>query len=274
MARMANRTEAGLRMFPGLRSGAATIHQGREVNLSKLPVAMFCFLSVGLALADEKPAAAPDIVAAKKAALAPFNSRIGKWNGVGQPRRASNQGAWQEKAEWIWDFSGHDVAVRIDVADGKLAKTLRLGFDPATKQYVGTLIPTEGAEETYRGKFETADKLALTAIDGDEVRQISITLLNEKRTLILFEKKLATASSFNRVAEVGYTRDGARLATSASSGPECIVTGGTGTIEVKYKGQTYYVCCTGCKQAFQDDPEGIIAEAAERRKREREKAAK
>jgi len=114
----------------------------------------------------------------------------------------------------------------------------------------------------------------LTAEDGDEVRQVTVTMLNEKRTLILFEKKLATASSFNRVAEVGYTREGTRLATSDASGPECIVTGGTGTMEVKYKGQTYYVCCTGCKQAFEDDPEGVIAEAAERRKREREKAAK
>jgi YHS domain-containing protein len=248
--------------------------QGRDVKLSNLPVTAICFLAVGLVLADEKPASGPDAAAAKKAALAPFNSRIGKWNGVGQPRRGSNQGAWQEKAEWIWDFGHHDVAVRIDVADGKLAKTLRLNFDPAAKQYVGTLIRTEGAEETYRGKFQKDDLLVLTAEDGNEVRQISITLLNDKRTLILFEKKLATASSFNRVAEVGYTREGTRLATSATSGPECIVTGGAGTMEVKYKGQTYYVCCTGCKQAFEDDPEGVIKEAAERRQRERDKAAK
>jgi YHS domain-containing protein len=244
------------------------------VNLSKLSAVAFCLLAVGLVLADEKSAAAPDAIAAKKAALAPFNSRIGKWNGVGQPRRGSNQGAWQEKAEWIWDFTGHDVAVRIDVADGKLTKTLRLNFDPATKQYVGTLSRPEGADETYRGKFQKDDLLVLTAEDGDETRQITITLLNEKRTLILFEKKPATAASFTRVAEVGYTRDGTRLATSSSSGPECIVTGGTGTMEVKYKGQTYYVCCTGCKQAFEDDPEGVIAEAAERRKRERDKASK
>jgi YHS domain-containing protein len=244
------------------------------VKPSKLPAAALCFLAVGLVLADDKPSTSPEAAAAKKAALAPFNSRIGKWNGVGQPRRGSTQGAWQEKAEWIWDFANHDVAVRIDVSEGKVAKTLRLNFDPAAKQYVGTLTRAEGAEETYRGKFQSADQLVLTAQDGDEVRQITITLLNEKRTLILFEKRLATASSFNRVAEVGYTRDGARLANSATSGPECIVTGGTGTMEVKYKGQTYYVCCTGCKQAFEDDPEGIIKEAAERRQRERDKAAK
>ena len=41
---------------------------------------------------------------------------------------------------------------------------------------------------------------------------------------------------------------------------ECVVTGGKGTMAVSFKGQTYYVCCSGCKQAFDDDPEGVIAE--------------
>lgn len=223
--------------------------------------------------ADDKPS--PEtVVAAQKTALGQFNSRIGKWNGVGQPRRGSNQGAWQEQAEWVWDFADHGVAIRIDVAKGMLAKTLRLTFDPATKEYAGVLRTADGAVENYRGKFDKDGKLVLTTSGGDEVKQITMTLLNEKRTLILFEKRAATQESFNRVAEVGYTRDGTRLATSSSSGPECIVTGGTGTMEVKYKGQTYYVCCSGCKQAFDDDPEGIIAEAAVRRKREMEKAAK
>ena len=29
---------------------------------------------------------------------------------------------------------------------------------------------------------------------------------------------------------------------------------------VMHKGKTYYVCCTGCRDAFNDDPEGILAE--------------
>ncbi|MBV9126060.1 MAG: YHS domain-containing protein [Planctomycetes bacterium] len=48
---------------------------------------------------------------------------------------------------------------------------------------------------------------------------------------------------------------------------ECIVTGGLGTIPVSYKGITYYVCCTGCKQAFEDNPEKILKEAAKRKAR-------
>ncbi|MBS0201628.1 MAG: YHS domain-containing protein [Planctomycetes bacterium] len=34
-----------------------------------------------------------------------------------------------------------------------------------------------------------------------------------------------------------------------------------------YKGKTYYVCCTGCRDAFNDDPEGILA-AYEKKKTE------
>jgi YHS domain-containing protein len=35
-----------------------------------------------------------------------------------------------------------------------------------------------------------------------------------------------------------------------------------------HDGKTYYVCCTGCRDAFQDDPAGILA-AWGQRKREK-----
>ena len=49
--------------------------------------------------------------------------------------------------------------------------------------------------------------------------------------------------------------------------PKDIVSGGTGTIKVMYKGMTYFVCCTGCRDAFLDDPEKYIREAAEKKKK-------
>ncbi|MBR9804101.1 YHS domain-containing protein [bacterium] len=45
----------------------------------------------------------------------------------------------------------------------------------------------------------------------------------------------------------------------------CIISGGLGTITVSHNGQTYYVCCTGCKAAFEDDPERWIARAEEQK---------
>ncbi len=238
-------------------------------SLFFLSIAAATFTAAG----DEHDAAGRSDIASQKGALAELNPLIGKWRGVGQPRRGSVQGAWQEQAEWVWDFADGGNAVRVDIAQGKLAKTLRLTFDTMTKEYVGQLTTANGEAEMYRGRFQKPGVLVLTtSAMGDEVRQITVTRLSDIRTLVLFEKRAAAQASFQRVAEVGYTRDGARLATASTSGPECIVTGGAGTMEVKYKGETYYVCCSGCRQAFEDDPEGVIAEAAERRKREREKA--
>ncbi|MGH7134575.1 MAG: YHS domain-containing protein [Pirellulales bacterium] len=45
-----------------------------------------------------------------------------------------------------------------------------------------------------------------------------------------------------------------------------------GTIAVEYQGKKYYVCCTGCRDLFNDDPEGVLAEFCERKAAEREKA--
>jgi ribosomal protein L24E len=77
------------------------------------------------------------------------------------------------------------------------------------------------------------------------------------------------------MAEVGYTRKGSGFG-KGSSGPECVVTGGFGSIEVMHDGQKYYVCCTGCLEYFKDSPDEVIAEykarkAAEQAEREQPK---
>jgi YHS domain-containing protein len=57
------------------------------------------------------------------------------------------------------------------------------------------------------------------------------------------------------------------VAREGSGGPECIVSGGPGTIKVMYKGEAYYVCCSGCKAAFLDEPEKFIKELKEKQKK-------
>jgi YHS domain-containing protein len=41
---------------------------------------------------------------------------------------------------------------------------------------------------------------------------------------------------------------------------------------VTHKGQTYYVCCTGCRDMFNENPEKVIAEYNARKAAEKEKA--
>lgn len=217
------------------------------------------------ALLASGDAPSPD-VAAQKAGLAEFNALVGGWRGVGQPRRGSNAGAWTENAEWVWHFHESDVALDYVVKEGKLLDTARLTYAPADKSYMLKATLPDKTERTYVGKLDGKKLVLESPADGTEdVHRLTLQRLSDIRTLVLFERRTAKQEQFSRVAEVGYTRAGERLAREGGNGPECVVTGGTGTITVLYKGKSYFVCCTGCKQAFDDDPEGILAEYAERR---------
>jgi YHS domain-containing protein len=199
--------------------------------------------------------------AAAKEALAQFNSLIGGWRGIGQPRRGSAAGSWKESANWVWDFSGSTPAIRYEVTDGKLVKSARVTFDQPSGLFHAAVTGADGTTRDYEGKFDD-DRLMLESKPDakGEVRRITVRRLNEKRTIVLFERKRAAARLPLRLAEVGYTREGTRLAVEGGDGPECVVTGGKGSIPITYKGQTYYVCCSGCRQAFNENPEKILAE--------------
>lgn len=209
-----------------------------------------------------------------KQALAEFNSLIGGWRGVGMIKRNSRKGAWSENAEWVWKFKPGSTSIAYEITDGKFLKSASLSYDPEQKHYqLATVLP-DGSNRKYTGSLNK-DTLVLESAPDQEgaVYRMSIRRLNEKRTLVLFEQRNKGQSFYYRLAEVGYTREGTRLADPGSGGPECIVTGGAGTIQVSYQGKTYYVCCSGCKQAFDEDPETYIAEAKQKAEERRKQKA-
>ena len=212
---------------------------------------------LALAIAEEpagKPLTPESKVAAQNA-LEEFNGLIGGWRGSAQPVRNSTKGAWTEKAEWIWDIKKDAVALQYKIKDGQALQTARLTFDPTQKIYLLTATLPDKSTREYTGKLE-AKKLVLDSEPDatDYVHRITVTQLNEKRTLVLFEKRPAGGERFSRVVEVGYTREGTNLAIEGAGEPVCIVSGGKGTMQVSYKGKNYWVCCTGCRDAFNDDP--------------------
>jgi hypothetical protein len=204
-------------------------------------------------------------------ALHEYNVLIGGWRGVGQPKRGSQVGAWQERADSVWELKPKSTGIRWTVDAGKQWKNALLGFDESTKQFtLSTKLPDDSTR-TYQGKVEDGRLIMESESDGKDVHRVTWTVLNENRITVLLEKRPEQQSFFTRVAEIGYQRDGTRLAVAGSSGPECVVTGGLGTIAVTHKGKTYYVCCTGCRDAFNDDPEGILADYQKRKAEEKAK---
>jgi YHS domain-containing protein len=226
---------------------------------------------------ESKPDSADQAAAraAAQEALADFNPLVGDWRGVGQPVRGSNKGSWSETGEWLWEIKKGHVGVRYNVKEGKHLSSALVTWDPEKKDFLLQATLPDKSERAYVGK-QSGNKLTFESQpdDSGNVHQIVVTKLNEKRTLVLFQVRAKEQKQFTRVAEVGYTREGTKLADEGVGGPECIVTGGKGTMSTVYKGKTYWFCCTGCRDAFMDDPDGIIAQAEAKAAKKKAEAGK
>ena len=201
---------------------------------------------------------------ADQAALKPYGGLVGKWKGVGQPKRGNAKGAWTETGDWAWKLSTDSAALELTIAKGKYLKAagLRPGAEPGTFVLDATLA--DGSTRAFAGKADSPGKLVLAATEpgAEGLGRITLSSPHDTRFLLLLEGREGEGN-LTRLGEVGYTRQGVAFATG-ESGPACIVTEGRGTIPVKYKGQTYHVCCSGCKDLFNEDPEAILAEAKAR----------
>ena len=122
----------------------------RMLPLAGITAVPFCLLFIS-SHAAPAPNTKDGTHAAQKLALAEFNSLIGGWRGVGQPRRNSTRGAWIETAEWVWDFSKHGVAVRYVVSSGKQLQSARITYDTKAKQYQLAATFADKTQRTYYG---------------------------------------------------------------------------------------------------------------------------
>lgn len=233
------------------------------------PALVLAALAGALLSAQDKPA---DQLRADKEALAPLQGLVGKWKGSGFLRRGSTKGSWREDTTWAWKFTEGRACLEFSTPG---ARHLRKGRLEAAQGHftLNVELPNEGGDALYRGARNKEDKLILDLIkaerkDSTAPARISLGLLVKgKRLVVLYEGQNAKSGRHYRLGEVGYTLSG----TSISSGtgqPECIVTGGRGTLRVEHEGKSYTVCCKGCLEAFRDDPEAILAEWSKRRKEE------
>jgi hypothetical protein len=220
-------------------------------------------ITVAVAIAGDKPASKQQEQLAKLQAL------IGSWRGVAQPQRGSAKDSWAEQADWAWDFSQSSPALVATLPKGKYFSRFRLTADDNGEYRLSATTSKNDQQQHYSGRLDDQNQLVLLAAQpsanpprDDLPRRLTFRFTaGGDRLLLLMEKQAPNADSFARIAEIGYTRVGSGFGNVAQ-GRECIVTGGLGTIEVSHNGKTYYVCCTGCRDYFNANPEQTIAEYA------------
>ncbi len=200
------------------------------------------------------------------ARLQPIAVLTGAWRGVGQPQRGSRNGAWIESASGIWQFTKSTAAVKLTSKEGKLFDSMEWSVSRNDQLQLLLTLPDGSQVVCIQQGSEPATSAFVLESASTEATGYRTTLrvLSEIRVTVLVEQRSTVGGSFRRIAEVGYTRAGERLATSNSGERQCIVTGGLGTMAVSFEGRTYYVCCEGCRQAFEADPKGTIEAYRER----------
>src|SRR5262249_30323431 len=208
-----------------------------------------------------------------KGALRAFNDLVGSWRGTGEPegtRAEKLKGFWSESIAWDWQFKGNDVWLRLALAKGKHLSKGELRYVPGKDVFQLTVVTPEKETRTFEGPL-SGKRLTLEREDPKthEVQRLVFSFLHSNRYLYRYEVKRPDRATFAKIYQVGATKEGIPFAGPGDSSPESIVSGGKGTIAVSYKGKTYYVCCTGCREEFKDNPEKYIKEYEAKKAKEK-----
>lgn len=200
---------------------------------------------------------------------------IGEWTGI--LKNASTN----EAHNWIWDVKSdrNFPAIVLNVPKGEFFSEARLTYDPRKSQFLMKMTDAEGVAREFTGEFtepvkdvpsddgktvERQFKLQLTELPSEEQTtrwQYLISQQNNNRYLM--EVHRGRGKSALRLRDIiGTQRNGVSFAKADDDYGEqtCVISGGLGTSTVSHKGKTYYVCCSGCRAAFEEDPERWIAE--------------
>lgn len=209
------------------------------------------------------------------AAMQGLQVMLGDWRGITNKPVGEFKGI--EQPNWVWDFRSEpgQPALVLKSEQGQHVIGGRLTYLIDRQIYQFTVKDKAGQNHTLEGiftvpveEFEGEDrrihkkfKLQLTEVaDARDALQLVFNQQDNNRYQLEVEKK--RGSRFSRVDTVGTQREGSSFALNDSDYKDrtCVISAGLGTSQVSFNGKSYWVCCSGCKAAFDEDPARWIAE--------------
>jgi hypothetical protein len=196
-----------------------------------------------------------------KQALQTFNDIIGTWKGTGEPKgpKVEKGDFWIETMDWEWQFKGQDAWLKVVFQKSRHFVGGELRYVPGKDHFELTLKTPKKETISFIGEVNERVATFTRQMKDNETQRVVFTLLHANRFLYRYDTRAAGKTLFTTHYRVGATKEGVPFA-GGDGRPECVVSGGLGTISVSYKGQTYYVCCSGCRVEFNENPEKYIKE--------------
>ncbi len=224
---------------------------------------------------DDDPVSAESVLSA----MQPLQVLLGQWNGT-------SRNAKIDEPRWVWDFQSDRSQPALVFQSDKNAyvKEGHLTFLPTEQKYQFSWTTPEGEKRQLKGSFtkpvqdvagddskklQRTYKLTLTEPTPKEGEQWQLAFEQiENNRYVLEVERRRGSGPFQRIDTINTLREGTSFAISDTDYGEqtCIISQGKGTSTVSHKGKSYYVCCSGCKAAFEEDPERWIAKWEARQK--------
>lgn len=211
-------------------------------------------------------------------ALKPLQIMLGDWGGTTFKKIGGFSSV--ETLGWVWDLQTNpDQPALVMTADkSRYYENARLTYLTDKQKYQLTLTNKAGQKRIYEGDFSvplkkvpgddnpnimhSTYKLSLSLVEpAGEKKHAQIILNQQNNNRYMFELYDLRGDSYARFDTINTRRQGTSFAKSDSDYGEktCVISGGLGTSQVTYQGKSYWVCCSGCRKAFDANPEKWIA---------------
>jgi len=229
----------------------------------------WCVLCVGLfAIAELRGA---DTAADAKAALQALNDFIGDWKGTGGPDRPGPdpKESWSEAISWSWRFKAPDAWLQFVIKGGKYLSRGEVRYLPEKKKYQLNAIDAKQQKLAFEGQLDAKGYLTFERTEpatGETQQMVMNSAGDGVRFVYRYAVRPKGRTVFTKVYQVAASKEGESLAASGKKN-ECIVTGGSGTIAITFMGEKFYVCCSGCRDAFNEEPAKYVAAYKEKKKK-------
>ena len=216
------------------------------------------------------------------AELQPLHILVGKWEGV--TRKAIGGAIAIEEPQWEWDFltNKNQPALVVTSKTSPYVKKGRLTFLVNKQVFQFTTSDRSGVAHVYEGMWQqpvrdTPDDskilqrtFQLKLVQIDPVPDFEELVFHQQdNSRYLLEVYRRRGGELKHYDTVDTQRYGPTFSLNPYQyrGKMCIVSQGPGTEQIIYQGSSYWVCCNGCKAAFEENPERWIVNAPLRRRK-------